>query len=209
MSLDALAKRILGVTLNKSQKIQCSNWEEEKLSGEQIEYAMNDALVASHIFLTLVKGKAKQSLVSEDSSPGEKDFSFGDLCIEDLANDFGRYETTVNLAKFESEEMEGYLSTDEVINLISDPYFAQRAGSLCQGLTDIPFKARKRYATQGKKKEKWQMSSKSGAARKSPLYKNCILTTPKGSRLCCLDRKKADWYIEKELGKVCLDRAFS
>lgn len=157
----------------------------------------------------LVKGKAKQSLVSEDSSPGEKDFSFRDPYIEDLANDFGCYETAVNLSKFESEEMEGYLSTDEVINLFSDPYFAQRAGSLCQGLTDIPFKVRKRYTTQGKNKEKWQMSSKNGATRKSPLYKNCILTAPDGSRLRCLDRKKADWYIDKELGKVCLDRAFS
>ena len=72
MSLDALAKRVLGVTLNKSPKIRCSNWEEEKLSDQQVEYAMNDALVASHIFLTLVKGKSKQRLHVDDFSLGEK-----------------------------------------------------------------------------------------------------------------------------------------
>ncbi|XP_015770405.1 PREDICTED: exonuclease 3'-5' domain-containing protein 2-like [Acropora digitifera] len=314
VSLDALAKRILGVALNKSKEIRCSNWEEEKLSAEQIEYAMNDALVAIHIFLTLVKEEAKQSLDSEDFSPCKEmcDFRdvwngdegtnqssaitsechpdsnetcltleesgenaelyltgqevaagfnehhdspisevaenrnlsqegnweaekpsiqeieyamnddlpailiflreieviFRDVCNEDLADGFGHYyKTTINLSKFESEEMDGYLSTDEVINLISHPKFAQWAGSLCQGLIDIPSKARKRKGGSSDKHsisypQKLQMPSKNASTRKSPLYKNCILTAPDGSRLCCLDRKKADWYIDKELGHL-------
>ena len=77
MSLDALAKKILGITLDKSWKIRCSNWEDEKLSTQQIEYAMNDALVASHIFLRLEKEKAKQSIDVDDFSPGKKNFNLG------------------------------------------------------------------------------------------------------------------------------------
>lgn len=147
--------------------------------------------------------------------PLVKKINSRDVCIEDFTDGFGHYETTVNLSKFESEEMEGYLSTDKVINLISDPSFAQRAGSLCQGLIDIPLKARKRKDGSNDKHsspsdpDKLQKSSKNGTTRKSLLYKNCILTAPDGSRLCCLDRKRADWYIDKELGKVCVDHAFS
>ena len=33
---------------------------------------------------------------------------------------------------------------------------------------------------------------------------NCMLAAPDGSRLCTLDRKKADWYIEKGIGRSIL-----
>ena len=318
MSLDALAKRILGVKLNKSWRIQCSNWEEEKLSTQQIEYAMNDALVASHIFLVLVKEKAKQSLDSDDCSPCKEMFKFRDVCkgdegtnlacaitsechpdsnescltlkqsgenvelcltsqeaaacysehhdsptsefaenrnlnqegkyqekiidenpkitcqrsavkeerdlfpdsqicdktFQSLASGADYYETTVDLSKFESDEMAGYLSRDEVINLIPHPYFTQRAGSLCQGVIDMAFKARKRKGLIDKhcdsfSQEKSRKPYKKGTTRKSPLYMNCMLTAPDGSRLCTLDHKKADWYIDRGLGKVCLRGVFS
>ena len=441
MSLDALAKRILGVKLNKSWRIQCSNWEEEKLSTQQIEYAMNDALVASHIFLMLVKEKAKQSLDSDDCSPCKEMFKFRDVCkgdegtnlacaitsechpdsnescltlkqsgenvklyltgreaaagfnehhdsptsefaqnrnlsqegnweaeelstqqikyamndalvashvllslakensvqstdlddlshgeknfrnvcnedeetrnqsfsitreyhpdknetglilkqsgenvelclssqeaaacysehhdsptsefaenrnlnqegkyqekiddentkitcqrsvvkeecdlfpdsqicgktFQSLASGADYYETTVDLSKFESDEMAGYLSRDKVIGLISDPYFTQRAGSLCQGVIDMSFKARKRKGLIDKDsnsfgQEKSRKPYKKGTTRKSPLYMNCMLTAPDGSRLCTLDHKKADWYIDRGLGKVCLHVVFS
>ena len=132
MSLDALGKRILGVTLKKSQKIGCSNREQEKLSPQQIEYAANDALVAIHMFLMLAKEKVKQSSDVNDFSLREKKISFRN---EDLGDGFG---LTVNLCEFESGEREEYLATSEVMNLFSLPSFAQTAGYLCQGLIDIP-----------------------------------------------------------------------
>lgn len=79
MSLDALAKRVLGVTMDKSWRIRCSNWEAQQFNTCQIEYAMNDALVASHIFLRLVKSKGEErtvdrtAFVSENSSSVEKE----------------------------------------------------------------------------------------------------------------------------------------
>ena len=302
MSLDALAKRKLGVTLKKSRRIQCSNWEEEKLSTQQVEYALNDALVASHIFLMLVKEKAKQSLDSEDFSLCKEMFNFRDVCkgdegtnqssaikgkcrsdsietcltlsqsgenvglyfmgpetaagynehhdkyqekiddentkitcersavkgehdlfpdsqicdkpFQSLASGAYYYETTVDLSKFESDEMAGYLSRDKVVSLISDPYFAQRAGSLCQGVIDMAFEARKMKGLTDKDSssftpEKSRKPYKKGTTRKSPLYMNCMLTAPDGSKLCTLDHKKADWYIDRGLGKVCLHVVFS
>ena len=57
MGLAALAERVLGVTMEKNRRIRCGNWEADKLEIKQIEYAMNDAMVGSHIFLRLVKSK--------------------------------------------------------------------------------------------------------------------------------------------------------
>ena len=237
MSLDALAKRILGVTLNKSSRIQHSNWEEEKLSTQQIEYAMNDALVGSHIFLRLVKERDKQSLDSEDFSSGKEMFGFRDGCNRDEGREEGGgdldehhdsptsefaenrnptqeeryqeksmiradyYETTVDLSKFESDEMAGYFSRDEVISLFSDPYFSQRGSLLCQGVTDIDFKGRKEVFSKKNRTEKSNKSSKNGT-RKSPLYMGNKLTAPDGRRLGGVNPKKADWYIDRGLGKV-------
>ncbi|XP_067051206.1 exonuclease 3'-5' domain-containing protein 2-like [Acropora muricata] len=48
--LNSLAEKILGVKMDKSWRISSSDWEADKFTTRQIEYAMNDALVASHIF---------------------------------------------------------------------------------------------------------------------------------------------------------------
>ncbi|KAL9959867.1 hypothetical protein ACROYT_G033231 [Oculina patagonica] len=331
-SLDALAKRILGVTMDKSWRIRCSNWEAEQFDRRQIEYAMNDALVASHMFLRLVKSKAEErkvlrtAFISEDSICVEnnasgnsasglnqgmtdskvpesiKNLSHNDItsgsevynstlidgvsdlapssktsndsvseviqehegCMEnsnqeDLNNvnfddkqegsfgaqgnesdsknhgqalkdfkDFSHglmfdvesdvYNIMADLSKWESryEEDEGYLTREEVIDLLQDSFFCQRASSLCQGVVDLAFKDKKRKAPtkeNDKKKDdaETQISNslkpyKRGIGRKSPLYMNCMLAAPDGSRLCTLDRKKADWYIKRGIGKLtCLD----
>lgn len=38
--------------------------------------------------------------------------------------------------------------------------------------------------------------------RIKPLYHNCYLQAPDGDILCTCDRKKAEWYITKNLGKL-------
>ena len=318
MSLDALAKRILGVTMDKSWRIRCSNWEAEQLNSRQIEYAMNDALVASHIFLRLVKSKLdeRKHFVGEESTKIENDsLNFGDIYIDDETSElafspsskceansdkvnssmnvsednlkggspisecfltggepnineqgnnielevtenkgtfFGSinhdrsmdksqkscpqeedsdsrisgevsqgfvdlndletdcYEVTADLNKLESGEAEGYLSREQVIKLLQDSYFSQRACSLCHGVVDLAFKERKRKAIAKEKEKNKECTTekslikpyKRGTVRKSPLYMNCMLAAPDGSRLCTLDRKKADWYIEKEIGEL-------
>ncbi|KAJ7370831.1 Exonuclease 3'-5' domain-containing protein 2 [Desmophyllum pertusum] len=432
MSLDALAKRILGVTMDKYWRVRCSNWEAEQFDRRQIEYAMNDALVASHIFLRLVKLKTeerkmlKTACISEDSICVEKEVSgyskvdsnlpdstknlLGDditsgseihdlisieeepnlahpsedsICVEkeasiyseswlsqckvdgnlpdstknlsgdditsgveihdsisteeepgnlahpseiinsmesdvidsnlpdstknlsgddttngceiddlisieeeanltrpsktinciisdviedqqkckenssqeDLSNvtmvnikqdsssgtegndsricqnifqnsedfshgfafnlDFDVYNVTADLNKLESghDEDKGYLVREEVIDLLQDSFYCQRASSLCHGVVDFAFKDKKR-AVKAKEKDKKKGDTVEtsdrkpykGTIRKSPLYMNCMLAAPDGSRLCTLDRKKADWYIDKGIGHLtCLE----
>lgn len=50
--------------------------------------------------------------------------------------------------------------------------------------------------------EKPRKPYKKGTTRKTPLYMNCMLAAPDGSRLCTLDHKKADWYIERGIGHL-------
>ena len=319
MGLDALAKRILGVSMDKSWRIRCSNWEAEQFNRRQIEYAMNDALVASHIFLRLAKEKAEKrkelrtACISEDSTSDEKNASghLGVGSIQDqigtklpaynsLGNNIvGRYHPTsveedpditqsrriidsiefevtedqgkyvenrshedknevnflhkrasssgmrdsgsqicgkvlqntgnssyvhdfgvecevyniiADLSKWESRHnrKEGYLVREEVVDLLQDSFFCQRASSLCKGVTDLAFKGKKGpITTKEKDNEKDEAGEildrkpyKRGTVRKSPLYMNCMLAAPDGSRLCTLDRKKADWYIEKKIGRL-------
>ena len=268
MSLHALAKKVLGITLDKSWKIQCSNWEDEKLSPQQIEYAMNDALVASHIFLRLEQEKAKQRTDLDDYYLDKESLSnFRDACSEDedttqlspitskcqpdnngtdvtlkqsgenlefcltghptsqfadsknfnqgmvndavkgLNNGVDYHETIVELGKFESDG-KGYFSKDEALNLISLAGYTERAASLCKGVIDVTFNGRKRNVSWNHQDGNYFGPKKSckppkNGTRESPLYVKCMLTDPHGSKLCSLDRKKADWYIAKGKGKVC------
>jgi len=42
--------------------------------------------------------------------------------------------------------------------------------------------------------------SRAYVVRKKPLYHNCQLRSPDGQLLCTCDVKKANWYIDKQLG---------
>ena len=48
--LKHLTEAVLAETLDKSPGVRLSDWEAEKLSKQQTEYAANDALVATDIF---------------------------------------------------------------------------------------------------------------------------------------------------------------
>ena len=302
--------------MDKSWRIRCSNWEAEQFDRRQIEYAMNDALVASHIFLRLAKAKVEKrkvlrtACISEDSTSDKNDASghLGAGLIQDqigtkqpannsLGNnitggyhptsfeehDFTHSRRTTDSVEFEVTEdqekfienrgpedknkvnfvhktasssavkdsgsqvcgkllqkaedshghefdvecevysiiadlskcesghngKEGYLVREEVVDLLQDSFFCQRASSLCKGVTDLAFKDKKRPVMDIEKNNKKEDPGeildrkpyKRGTIRRSPLYMNCMLAAPDGSRLCTLDRKKADWYIEKGIGE--------
>lgn len=77
-------------------------------------------------------------------------------------------------------------------------------------VTDVTFNERKRKVSWNHQDGNYICPKKSckpskNGTRESPLYVKCILTDPHGLKLCSLDRKKADWYIAKGKGKVCLD----
>ncbi|XP_063296231.1 exonuclease 3'-5' domain-containing protein 2 [Pelobates fuscus] len=103
----------------------------------------------------------------------------------------------------------------------------------CQGLVDVPFKAKsagilngdvngaqrtKRSRSeeklsqinQGKdpRKNKKKPLGVGYSARKAPLYDNCFLHAPDGQPLCTCDRKKAQWYLDKGIGDLISNDPF-
>jgi len=53
--LGGMAQNLLGIKLDKSWKIRCSDWEAPALSTHQVQYASQDALVAVDIFSKLIQ----------------------------------------------------------------------------------------------------------------------------------------------------------
>ncbi|XP_065094912.1 exonuclease 3'-5' domain-containing protein 2 [Ochlerotatus camptorhynchus] len=47
---------------------------------------------------------------------------------------------------------------------------------------------------------------RSMATRAKPLYDNCLMQAPDGELLCTCDRKKAEWYVIKELAEIVTDQ---
>ena len=67
MGLAGLAMAFLGAEMDKDWKIRVSDWETDVLTKRQIDYAANDALVATNILLkitleTLVEGTKVKSM---------------------------------------------------------------------------------------------------------------------------------------------------
>ena len=129
------------------------------------------------------KLKNERSVVKEHSDL----CSDSQICakpFQDLGSGGNYYKTTVDLNKFESKEMMGYLSRDKVISLFAHPGFTQTAGSLCQSVLDLQFKKRKKKAVAKKKDnkeesssrnpKKSQISGKRNAKEKPPLSLNCM-----------------------------------
>lgn len=76
----------------------------------------------------------------------------------------------------------------------------------CQGCIDLRFKAKRGSTTDScVNRNIRKQAAKPGAAfnRTTPIYDNTILLTPDGEMLSRLSRKKAEWYLKRELG-VCV-----
>ncbi|XP_061708949.1 exonuclease 3'-5' domain-containing protein 2 isoform X1 [Cydia pomonella] len=86
----------------------------------------------------------------------------------------------------------------------------QDVNDLCRDIADVAFKTKhnSNQKTNGKKdkivkKEDIVISKRYPyLTRTKPLYNNCYLQAPDGELLCTCDKKKALWYVEKELGAV-------
>lgn len=61
--LGALSSELLGVVLDKSWRIRCSNWEADELTPRQIQYAAVDAHVAVKLFVHLVNRYSRNGVL--------------------------------------------------------------------------------------------------------------------------------------------------
>ena len=155
--LAGLSKFYLDVTLDKNWKISASNWEAEKLTDKQIQYAANDALTSLNVALKISFQRIFDDGESLTGSTRENlARHFRDISAEFV----DRMYVAAAQPRDDSKGRKGW----------RDP--------------ENTFKGEHKVPT-----------------RKTPLYDNALLEAPDGQTLCACDSKKADWYVQKNLGE--------
>ncbi|KAG7304202.1 hypothetical protein JYU34_011140 [Plutella xylostella] len=161
--LASLAKQLLAVTLDKSWRIRCSDWEAETLTERQVKYAAADAHVAIKIFGLLAEEFENRGLFSWFKKRSSDRNSLDEVCLMYRNTHFKPPKKESNSKKKEGKGGKG--DKDEAL-------------------------PGKRYPH---------------ATRSKPLYTNCFLRDPDGDLLCTCDKKKALWYVEKQLADIIQD----
>ncbi|XP_045760722.1 exonuclease 3'-5' domain-containing protein 2 [Maniola jurtina] len=78
--LASLAKSLLGIVLDKTWRIRCSDWAAEQLSDRQIKYAAADAHVAIRIFVKLINDYHRRGFLSWFRTNGNGYWNDLDVC---------------------------------------------------------------------------------------------------------------------------------
>lgn len=96
-------------------------------------------------------------------------------------------------------------------DLFSSPEFWSSITPLCHGIVDVPYKMKSKQKagrkTQSNEKGKPGLSSQAAnktsalKPRRAPLYQNCVIEAPDGEMLSTCDKRKAGWYLSRDLGK--------
>ena len=144
-SLASLTNQIVDRDLDKTSGITCSNWEVDKLSNEQINYAACDAIAGLLIFKNLVLRKInhrrwnsghlsiENSAITGDDTRGERDD--GEHTDEVLEESTADLEMSGSCTTFVHRNQ----SISEVNILLTDQGISCASG-LCQGIIDVTFK---------------------------------------------------------------------
>ena len=198
----SLSAAIINVQLDKSYRVRCSNWEAKELSSRQISYASNDAVVALQVFLALCVEKVRakkaahlgQCLQLVKLKPTNDQL----LLMSFLSRNSFMFNQTSFSTKLDSV-WENYIYSTHINSEVTKVGF-----SLCQGIIDLSFKSKSNlfYKKTSSDSNLTKISDNSIPIRKTPLYHNCLLIAPDGCLLCTCDKKKAEWYVNKNLGKL-------
>ena len=99
-------------------------------------------------------------------------------------------------------------------NLLASPRFWRCISPLCHGIVDVPYKikAKNKGGGKGQNNDKGKSGFSAQAAnklsglkpRQAPLYQNCVIEAPDGEMLSTCDKRKAEWYLCRDLGKFCV-----
>ncbi|XP_066278735.1 exonuclease 3'-5' domain-containing protein 2-like [Branchiostoma lanceolatum] len=184
LGLQALAEQVLGLKLDKSRAVRCSDWEAPDLSENQVKYAANDALVSVDIFTTFLKWKLQQN-ASNDPSEKNLRTAVKAMCqgLVDVpfSDKGGRKRTTRSKARtlqhVDNEEI-GFSQTHD----------ENERGEI--------------HGQQNHGKGPTTRKVKGYTVRRSPFYHNCQLRAPDGTLLSTIDRKKVQWYLQRGLGEL-------
>ena len=181
LSLNALTKQFLGARLDKSKTITCSDWETPILTERQVRYAASDAIAGLCIFERMVEMK-----LSKEKNAHE---SLSRVCLEAPPRNLPNSDTAPPL---DTPYSDGILTSSEGI---------QCAMALCKGIVDVAVK----NADAQLSASPWHHGSLiprrtyAYSARTQPLYDNCQLKAPDGTLLANVEKRKMNWYLERNL----------
>jgi len=207
--LASLSDAIVNVQMDKSYKVRCSNWEAKVLESRQISYAANDAVAALQVFLALCVEKV-----------GAK----GVIGVEQCLKKVGEKPTNDQLLLISFLSGKTYLLNQSRLSVQSTSIWRKYASytcihsevkkvglSLCQGIIDLSFKNKSNLFNKKSSSDSnlRRVTESSMSTRKTPLYHNCLLLAADGCLLCTCVRKKAEWYVNKNLGTVIKSEPFT
>ncbi|XP_058805451.1 exonuclease 3'-5' domain-containing protein 2 [Phymastichus coffea] len=177
-NLAAFSVQYLGVEIDKVPEIRCGNWNADTLLDEQIKYASCDAYASVLIFYKIMQ-KARQR------RPLWKNLM---LYVKYLQN-YTREQRFFDLpnevidARFKGHKEKTIKNNNNNIIVCSNSNIDKKVGQIIERNSNSDYKT-------------------SVPARNKPLYHNCYLQAPDGDILCTCDKKKAEWYVSKQLGEI-------
>lgn len=166
-----LAQETVGIVLQKKFNVRVSNWDADDLSEEQIHYAAMDAHAAMSIFTHFVA--LKQNLL--------------------------RLLLPLNVHTYKL-----YIESHHINSLTGVPFKDKQHLHNSQP-NQSSISSRRNYCTLGPNRILESTRSRPDDApwrgfRPGKMYDNCYLLDPQNRVLCTCERKKAQWYLDKNLG---------
>ncbi|XP_011165231.1 exonuclease 3'-5' domain-containing protein 2 [Solenopsis invicta] len=174
-SLAAMCEQYLNIEMDKLIEVRCGDWDASTLSDDQVAYAACDALASVIIYHKIMeKNKEKYSFWQRLGM-----FLYNILSSDINVRIHGVPATTVDTRfKVQRSPKADSVTNDNILNTKN--------------------KSVARVVDQNTNNE----HKNTIPTRIKPLYHNCYLQAPDGDILCTCDRKKAEWYITKNLGKL-------
>ena len=179
-SLAALSLEYLGLEMDKLIEVRCGNWDAGTLTDEQVAYAACDAIASVLIYDQIVQR------IKEKCSLWEKLVNYmKSVCSKNANMQFHCLPSDIIDTRFKVQQINGIVNKRNAKN-----------NNLVKLTRDLKLNSS-------------VMCKNSIPTRNKPLYHNCYLQAPDGDILCTCDRKKAEWYVTKELGEVIKEEPFT
>ncbi|XP_074114909.1 exonuclease 3'-5' domain-containing 2 [Cotesia typhae] len=169
-SLAAMSLQYLDYEMEKLTDIRCSNWDADQLDNDQIQYAATDAIISIFVYHEIMKEADKKK------STWSKIVLF-------IKKNWSRNSYVLHDIPKDTIDIRYRGPSKKIKAINASPADSERPKKLNNYNIDCENSKRANIPT-----------------RKEPLYHNCYLEAPDGETLCTCDRKKAEWYIMKELG---------
>ncbi|XP_046824735.1 exonuclease 3'-5' domain-containing protein 2 [Vespa crabro] len=184
-SLAAMCLEYLGTKIEKLIEVRCGDWDADTLSDDQVAYAACDAMASILIYHQIMReAKEKLSLVEKFV------IYLWKIWFKDDAMKFHGLPAGLIDMRFKGHKTNITSNNNNGINkyhknIINNIVTNEGLSlNINEHESNIPI-------------------------RKKPLYHNCYLQAPDGDILCTCDRKKAEWYIKKNLADVVEEQPFT